>query len=305
MVLPPESTPSGSRVVFHNLVVRQDLNGREGEIIEWLWDRNRYDVLVIGDPNEETVAVKPINLTLKADKKACSPGLKSVPASPKSKHEANGKGSSQKKVSGSGHLPRPKGRPPKNKRWDGVKGVWIPDGPEDVADSQATESEAEDDNNAEPSKPPPAKKPKPNSEGKKVKTEGRNGGNFHNRPRGKAPKGKEWNHATGQWVPDGAAPSAPRQPEKEKKARPRGRPPAGMAWNFETGEWEAEDGANDPLAEVAQDEEGEEEEGQEEEEEVEQDDEKGGDAAGSKARPRGRAPAGKVWNYKNGTWDDE
>ena len=42
-------------------------------------------------------------------------------------------------------------------------------------------------------------------------------------PRGRPPKGKEWNVHTGMWV--------------VKKTRPPGAAPAGKMWNYSTGKW--------------------------------------------------------------------
>ena len=59
------------------------------------------------------------------------------------------------------------------------------------------------------------------------------------RPRGRAPKGKEWNAESKMWVPNG-------EPIKVKSSRPRGRAPKdeyGMPklWDEDTQQWVEDD----------------------------------------------------------------
>jgi hypothetical protein len=97
------------------------------------------------------------------------------------------------------------------------------------------------------------------------------------RPRGRAPKGMQWDYGSGAWI--------------EAAARPRGRAPKGMQWDYGSGAWiEAAAEASSsktktpkakakaaPNAEACTEE-------------------------GVVTRPRGRAPRGMQWDYGSGAW---
>ena len=69
----------------------------------------------------------------------------------------------------------------------------------------------------------------------------------HAKPKGRPPKGKQWDAISGEWVVDPDAPAP--APAAEGITRPKGRAPKGKLWDADNGEWV--DGPDVPVAPAA------------------------------------------------------
>lgn len=152
---------------------------------------------------------------------------------------------------------RPRGRCPSGKTWDYTTGVWVEDTTApppkakpavgQVAPAVGATNGA--DGNQSRLRPKRAKVEEVEEDEPPAKAQAVDQQGHPKRPRGRPPKGKQWDDEKHKWVPEPEAlAKAPTKPKKSKSPRkssskkspsgkPRGRPPKGKQWDEVAGSW--------------------------------------------------------------------